>query len=159
MAKPTAIIEPKAVDPVSAREEKKNELLDALLERKASIEALMDLTEKLDDRGILDLLNGLVGKGDKVLGVVMHGLNKPGVSDTLDHILNLGAFLSRLDARKLVHLADRINAGVDAAEEAVASGESTNVFDLLKVFKDPDINRALTALIGFLKGAGAEKVK
>ena len=160
MAKPISAIEPtKPIDPETVRETNKNELLDALLERKASIESVIELVEKLDERGVLDLLNGLIGQGDKVLEVVMRELNKPGVSDTLDHLLNLGSFLSRLNTKKLVDLAERINAGIDAAEQAAKNGEMTTLFDLLKLFKDPDVNRTITTLFGFLKGAGATQIK
>lgn len=159
MARPITQIEPRPVDPVKQRNDKKNELIDAMLERKASIETLMDLVGKLEDRGILDLLNGLVGKGDKVLGVAMHELNKPGVSDTLDHLMNLGALISKVETKKLAGLADRINKGIEMAETAAESGEKTSLFDLLAALKDPDVNRAVTTLIGFLKGLGSAQAK
>jgi uncharacterized protein YjgD (DUF1641 family) len=155
VAKPITSIQSLPIDPIRQREDYKNELVDSLLERKESIELLIDLIEKLDERGILDLLNGLFGQGDKVMGVVMRELNKPGVSDTLDHLMNLVSMIGKLDTNKLVNLTEHINTGLKMAEEAIDGGKTTSVFDLVLALKDPDVNRAVTTLIAFLKGAGS----
>jgi len=159
VAKPTNVIERKPVDQEMARETGKNELLDLLLERKASLEALIELVEKLDERGILALLNGLVGKGDEILGVVMHELNKPSTSAALSHLLSLGTLISRIEAEKLEGLAERVNRGIEKAITAAESDHMMTFYDLLKMFKDPDVNRVLSALFGFLKGIGSSDTK
>ncbi|MFC4618850.1 DUF1641 domain-containing protein [Camelliibacillus cellulosilyticus] len=155
MAKAITQIERFTVDPDDVRIQDKEALITALLERKQSMEALIELVEHLDDRGILDLLNGLLGKGDEVLAIAMKELNKPSLSDTLDHFMNLAALVSRLETKKLVDLAGHINHGMATAEKMVASGAKTSLFDLLSALKDPDVNRAITAMIGFLKGVGS----
>ena len=157
MADPITKIIPETVDPEVVRENDKEALLTALLERKESVEGFIEIIEKMDERGLLDLVNGLLGQGEKVLAIAAKELNKPNVTDTLDHLMNLASMVGHLNTEKLKGLADQVNAGLDSAEEVVNSGARTSLFDLMKALKDPEINRSITALLGFLKGAGSKR--
>ncbi|MFC7394913.1 DUF1641 domain-containing protein [Scopulibacillus cellulosilyticus] len=154
MASPIQKIERMKIDPEVQKQQETDQLLSALLDNKEAILSLIDIVDKLQDRGILDLLNALFGQGDKVLAIAARELNKPGISNTLDHTMNLAQMVGNLEVQKLKGLIDHVNAGIDEAEKQVNSGEKTSLFDLIKVLKDPDVNRAVTALVGFLKGAG-----
>lgn len=130
-------------------------LLAALIEQKAAIEKSIQLLQKMDDRGILDFITALVGQGDKVMGVAARELSKPQNSAMLVHFVKLAEIVGEFDVEKIQPLISRVNRGLEKAEEAVSGGQMTSIFDLLKALKDPDVNRAITSLIGFLKGAGA----
>ncbi|TCP23808.1 uncharacterized protein YjgD (DUF1641 family) [Scopulibacillus darangshiensis] len=154
MARPVTKIERMTVDPDVQEAKEREEVIAALMENKEAVLSVITLVDKLQDRGILDLLIALFGQGDKVLSIAARELNKPGVADTLDHLMNAAQMLGKLEINKMKGLVDNVNAGIEEAEKRVESGETTSLFDLMKLLKDPDVNRAVTASVGFLKGAG-----
>jgi uncharacterized protein YjgD (DUF1641 family) len=134
----------------------KEALLATLLERREAIEKSIQLLQRADERGLLDVATALVGQGDKVMGVVSRELNKPHNSTMLVHFVKLAEMIGELDIEKLQPLISKVNQGIEKADEIVSSGETTTLFDMLKALKDPEVNRAITALFGFLKGAGSK---
>lgn len=155
MARAIQQIERAVVAPEVKESQDKERLLSTLLERQEAIEKSIHFLQRMDDKGLLDLMTALVGQGDKVMDVVARELNKPTNSTMLVHFVKLAEIVGELNVEKAQPLIQRVNRGLEKAEEAAESGETTSVFDLLKALKDPDINRAITSLIGFLKGAGA----
>ena len=156
MAKAIQQIERTPVEPEVKENQDREALLGALYERRAAIEKSIHFLQRMDDQGLLDFMTALVGQGDKVVGVVTKELNKPHNSAMIVNSVKLAEIIGELDMEKVAPLIQRVNRGLEKAEEAAESGEITTVFDLLKALKDPDVNRALTSFIGFLKGAGAE---
>lgn len=156
MAKAIQQIERIPVVPEEKALEDKEALLAALLERRAAIEKSIHLLQRADERGLLDTITALVGQGDKVMGIVARELNKPHNSTMLVHFVKLAEMIGELDLEKLQPLIARVNKGLEKADELVSAGETTTLYDMLKALKDPDVNRAITALFGFLKGAGSE---
>lgn len=154
MAKAIQQIEKSQVTSEETDAQNREALLALLFEQKDSIEKSIQLLRRMDDRGILDFVTALVGQGDKVMGVVARGLNKPHNTAMLIHSVKLAEIVGELEIDKVQLLISRVNRGLVKAEEAASCGQMTSIFDLLKAFKDPDVNRAITALIGFLKGAG-----
>ena len=157
MAKPITNIDPLPVDPVKQKEINKYELIDALLEKKESIEGLITLVDKLDERGVIEFFNGLVGKGDKVLELVMQELNKPNATDTFAHFMHIGTFVGRIDTNNLLKLSDRLNKGLEMAENASENDEQATLADILRALKDPNVNKSITMFIEFLKGFGVSQ--
>lgn len=157
MAKAIQQIERTPVAPEVKESQDKESILAALFERREAIEKSIHFLQRMDDRGLLDFMTALVGQGDKVMGVVARELNKPTNSTMLVHFVKLAEMIGELDIEKAQPLIQRVNRGLEKAETAAESGETTTVFDLLKALKDPDINRAITSLLGFLKGAGANQ--
>jgi uncharacterized protein YjgD (DUF1641 family) len=154
MAKAIQQIE-KIPAPEVKQSEDKEALLRALYEQRAAVEKSIHFLQRMDDRGLLDLMTALIGQGDQLIGVAAHELNKPSNTSLLVHMIKLGQMVGELDIEKLQPLIQRVNKGIEKAEETATSGDTTNVFDLLRALKDPDVYRAITSLIGFLKGAGA----
>lgn len=157
MAKSVTKIERMEIDPAVLQQQEKDEVLNALLDNKEAVLSVITLMEKLDDRGVLDLMTGLVGQGDKVLAIAARELNKPGVSSSIQNILKFGQILGGLDVEKMKGLVENVNAGLDEAGRRIENNERTTVFGMFKLFRDPDINRSVTALTGFLKGAGRKE--
>jgi len=155
VAKAIQQIERTPVVPEEKASHDKEALLTALLERREAIEKSIHFLQRVDEQGVLDTLTALVGQGDKVMGVVSRELNKPHNSTMLVHFVKLAEMIGELDIEKLQPLIARVNQGLEKADELVSTGETTTLFDMLKALKDPDVNRAITALFGFLKGAGA----
>jgi uncharacterized protein YjgD (DUF1641 family) len=156
VAKAIQQIERTPVVPEEKASQDKEALIAALLERREAIEKAILFLQRADERGLLDVITALIGQGDKVMGVVSRELNKPHNSTMLVHFVKLAEMVGELDVEKLQPLIAKVNQGIEKADELVLTGETTTLFDMLKALKDPDVNRSITAIFGFLKGAGSK---
>lgn len=154
MAEPIKRIERK---PLSVEAEKKRDLEEiqhALTEHKTAILETIELLQGLHDRGILPLLNSLLAEGDKVLAIAMKEINKPQNSRVIENAVQLALMAGSLDLERLKPILDGVNAGLK--EAAPQTDEQTSLLNLLKALRDPEVQRAVTILISFLKGMGSE---
>ncbi|MBL5769420.1 DUF1641 domain-containing protein, partial [Heyndrickxia sporothermodurans] len=58
------------------------------------------------------------------------------------------------DSTEIGKITNGIKKGVESSMESLNAGKELNTFQLMKLMKDPDINRAITFLLAFLKGMG-----
>ncbi|WP_085520490.1 DUF1641 domain-containing protein [Tuberibacillus sp. Marseille-P3662] len=156
MAKPITDIEPIKMSEDEQKQKDTEDILTALIDNKASVLECLELLHHLHERGILELLNGMFGQGDRVMGIAAREFNKPGISHSLDHMMNMAQMLGEIDVHQFKGLATNINEGMSNAAKHLEAGEKVSMFDLVKALKDPEINRTVTALLSFLKGAGKE---
>lgn len=154
MAKPIQTVERLPVNPIQEKQQNKEELIDLLIENKEGIVSLIEIVQKLQESGLLDMVNALLGRGDKVLSILLAEVNKPKLSNILDRLVNLAEMVGEIETEKLKSLTTQINAGIIEAESHLNGNKETTLIDLLKTLKDPEINRTITVFLGFLKGAG-----
>lgn len=154
MAKPTKEVKRFPISAEAKREQDLTEIEQALTEHKTAVLETIELLQRLHDRGILPLLNNLLAEGDQVLAIVMKELNKPQNSRVLENLVQLALMLGALDLDRMKPLVKGVNAGIE--EAAVQTEEQTSLFRLWKSLRDPEIQRAMTVLTGFLKGMGSE---
>ena len=62
--------------------------------------------------------------------------------------------LTALDPATIQQLSKSVQKGLSEAEQGNDEGQKTGVLQLMKAINDPDINRALTFGMNFLKGMG-----
>ncbi|WP_433744381.1 DUF1641 domain-containing protein [Falsibacillus pallidus] len=145
---------------VMTEEEKRNndlrEVEDALLKNKTAIMESLDILGHMHDRGILSMLKGLLGQGDKVLDVLVHAVDKPENTNTIKNLLLMFGVLGTLDVKHLEPLLLKINAGIARVNSEVKDKDEkkTSYFELAKSLKDPEVNRTITMALNFLKGMG-----
>lgn len=156
MAKPISAIERLVVSDETKREQDLKEIEASLANHKEAVLEAIDLLGNLHDRGILSLLNGLFSKGDEVLRIMVQEVNQPNNSRVLGNLLGLTGILGSIDIDRLKILTEKANNGLKEATETDAVEEPGNVFELLKVLKDPEVNRSIGMLVQFLKGMGKE---
>ncbi|ANX12552.1 hypothetical protein ABE41_011070 [Fictibacillus arsenicus] len=144
---------------VPEEEQRKNDLSeveDALIKNKKAILQTLEIMNHMQEKGILSLLNGLFGQGDKVLDVAVRAMDKPENTNTLKNLLLLLGTLGMINVRQLEPFLLKIDAGIARVAEYKDTDEKTGYLDLVKSIKDPEINRAITILMQFLKGMGQE---
>lgn len=156
MAKPISAIERLVVSDETKREQDLKEIEASLANHKEAVLEAIDLLGNLHDRGILSLLNGLFSQGDEVLRIMVQEVNQPNNSRVLGNLLGLTGILGSIDIDRLKILTEKANNGLKEATETDAVEEPGNVFELLKVLKDPEVNRSIGMLVQFLKGMGKE---
>jgi uncharacterized protein YjgD (DUF1641 family) len=144
---------------VPEEEQRKNDLSeveDALIKNKKAILQTLEIMNHMQEKGILSLLNGLFGQGDKVLDVAVRAMDKPENTNTLKNLLLLLGTLGMINVRQLEPFLLKIDAGIARVAEYKDTDEKTGYLDLVKSIKDPEVNRAITILMQFLKGMGQE---
>ena len=156
MAKPISTIERLVVSDETKRAQDLKDIEASLAEHKEAVLETINLLGNLHDRGILSLLNGLFSQGDEVFRIMVQELNKPNNSRVLQNSLGLAGILGSIDIDRLKMLTEKANNGLKEATETDAVEEQGNVFELLKVLKDPEVNRSMRLMVRFLKGMGKE---
>ena len=144
---------------VSEEEKRANDLKeieDALIENKDALLETLNVVGGMKERGILNLLNGLFGEGDRVLKVIVDLLNVPENTTALKNLMLLFGAAGKINVQDLEPLLLKVNAGIENVAEHSEGMEKTGYLDLLRALKDPEINRSLTILMTFLKGMGKD---
>ncbi|MGD6842829.1 DUF1641 domain-containing protein [Bacillus infantis] len=156
MAKAITHIQRKTLTEEEKRKKDLMEVEDALIDNKEAILESLKVMRNMHDRGVLSLLSGLFGQGDKVLDILVRAADKPETSNTLKNLLLMGGTLGMINVKQLEPFLLKIDSGIARVAEAGDTQEKTGFFDLAKSLKDPEINRAVTLLLTFLKGMGQE---
>ena len=144
---------------ISEEEKRANDLKeieDALIDNKDALLETLSVVGGMKERGILTLMNGLFGEGDRVLKVIVDLLNVPENTTALKNLMLLFGAAGKINVQDLEPLLLKINAGIENVAENSEGMEKTGYLDLLRALKDPEINRSLTILITFLKGMGKD---
>ncbi|UZJ76901.1 DUF1641 domain-containing protein [Fictibacillus sp. KU28468] len=154
MAKATKIIKRLEVTEEEQRTRDLKEVEDALIKNKDALLESLSVINHMHEKGIISLLNGLFGQGDKVLEILVKTADTPETSNTLKNLLLMMGVLGTLDVKQLEPLLLKVNAGAAKVAEHKDTEEKTSYFDLVRALKDPEINRSITLLMTFLKGMG-----
>ncbi|MBS2970216.1 DUF1641 domain-containing protein [Metabacillus sp. KIGAM252] len=156
MANATTKIKKLEISEEDQRKKDLREVEDALVSNKTAILESLQLMQHIQDRGILSLLNGLFGQGDKVLHVLVKALDKPENTNALKNMLLMLGVLGTINVQQLEPLLIKLNKGVERVAKKKDTDHKTGYLDVVRSLKDPEINRAVTLLLTFLKGVGEE---
>ncbi|MDW2879261.1 MULTISPECIES: DUF1641 domain-containing protein [Bacillaceae] len=156
MAKAITHIQRKTLSEEEKRKKDLMEVEDALIDNKEAILESLKVMRNMHDRGVLSLLSGLFGQGDKVLDILVRAADKPETSNTLKNLLLMGGTLGMINVKQLEPFLLKIDSGIARVAEAGDTQEKTSFFDLARSLKNPEVNRAVTLLLTFLKGMGQE---
>ncbi|TLS36870.1 DUF1641 domain-containing protein [Pseudalkalibacillus caeni] len=141
-------------------EEKKKkdleEVEDALVKNKEAILESLEVINHMHERGITSLLNGMFGQGDKVLDIMVKAADKPENTNTIKNLLLMLGTLGMINVKQLEPILLKVDAGIANMSKEPDTDEKTGYFDLVRSLKDPEINRAITLILSFLKGMGQE---
>jgi uncharacterized protein YjgD (DUF1641 family) len=151
----------KTINRIEQTEEEKRkddlrEVEDALIDHKDAIIDTLEILQHMQDRGILPFLKGLFGQGDKVMDILVKTVDKKETTNSLKNLLLMTGVLGMINVKQLEPFLLKVNAGIARVAENKNPSEKTSYFDLARSLKDPEVNRAVTMLISFLKGMGQE---
>ncbi|AZI41713.1 DUF1641 domain-containing protein [Deinococcus psychrotolerans] len=114
----------------------------------------LKLLRELHEAGVLDVLSKLVRGGEGLTSAIFHTLSDEGSLKAIRNVTELGKTLGSLDPQAVGQLGAVLNAGVNEGARSVAQGKGVGLTDLLKLLNDKDVQLALGAVFGLLKGAG-----
>lgn len=91
------------------------------------------------------------------MDIMVQELNKPHNTHVLQNMLGLAGLIGSIDVDALKELTEKANNGLKEATDSEAAEGPSNIFQLMKIMKDPEINRSMGMMISFLKGMGKEE--
>jgi uncharacterized protein YjgD (DUF1641 family) len=150
MAKPIALESP----PRDPREELRSRLQSAPLEHADALLAGYELLQGLHDSGVLDLLRGLVGSGDKVLHTAVDATRAP---DSIRALRNLFVVVKTLGEFDPDLFGGFLLAFAEAMREAKELGkEPPGLLGLLRKFRSKDLRRGIVMVNSLLEAWGRD---
>jgi uncharacterized protein YjgD (DUF1641 family) len=115
-----------------------------------AVDSALDLLQLLHDRGVLDLLRGLVGAGDQVVDILTTALNTPEAIRGIRNFLLLTKFFATIPPEVLGRLVQTATDG--AAREK--SNEAPGLLQLMRRMNSEDARHGMAVLLDFLEGVG-----
>ena len=150
MAKPV----PLELPPRDPREELRSRLDSAPLEHAEALLAGYKVLQGLHDRGVLELLRGLLGSGEKVLQTAVDLTRTPESVRTIRNLLVLMKTLGEIDPDLFDGFAMALP---EAMQQAKAQGkEPPGFLAILNKFRSKDLRRGLVAVNSLLEAWGKD---
>ena len=154
MAKPIKIIQKTELTEEQKKMHSLENLLSGVAQNKDSLLETLNLIQELHDSGIMDALGSLLKAKEKAAKIAVGQLTRQPVTNMINNAMAAGGILTELDPETTNKLAKSLTAGLKKAEQGLKADSKLGLFDLMKVLKDPDINRALGFGFNLLKGMG-----
>ena len=154
MAVPIGTIKKQQLTEEQIKEQKLENLKQLLSDNEDTVNQVFTLMAELNDIGALEAAAKLLEAKEEVAHIALGQLNRKPITNIINNLMGAAGALSDMDPQTTAKLIESINTGLDEANKAVDTDETVSVFKLLKLLKDPDVNRALNFGIHFLKGLG-----
>ncbi|HET7627341.1 MAG TPA: DUF1641 domain-containing protein [Bacillales bacterium] len=154
MSKPISTIKKIEIDEAAKRQRDVEEIEQAMVDNKEAVIETFELLGHLHDCGLLEFANGLFSQGDAVLRNVVQELNRPNHARMLQNLVGIASVLGKIDIDQVKALSEQANNGLKEAAATEAGDGPSNIFQLMKALKDPEISRSIGMMLNFLKGMG-----
>jgi uncharacterized protein YjgD (DUF1641 family) len=109
--------------------------------------------EALNDSGLLDAAIAALEQRESLLRIVVDQAARPGSVAAIKNTVTLAQTLSHIDPDALAGVGEGVAVGVNRLQQGGAV-KVTGIWDVLKAARDPDISRALSAILTVLKTVG-----
>lgn len=154
MATPITSIKKTRRTEMEVQREKLADLQKLLAEQEKSLQKIMEITGELHKIGALDALQAMLEAKEKIAGIAVGQVSREPVTNMLNNLLAAAGALTAVSPATVKQLTHSVQEGLQQAEQGVTEEQKTGVLQLMKSLNDPDINRALTFGLNFLKGMG-----
>ena len=125
-------------------------LRNAPVEHADALLSAYELLQLLHDRGVLNLLRGLVGSGDALIGTIATAVNTPESIRAMRNFLLLTKFFSNIPPDVLNSLADTVSSG----EKREKAHKAPGLLHLLWRLRNEDTRHAVAVALDLLEGVG-----
>jgi uncharacterized protein YjgD (DUF1641 family) len=149
MAKPISLQLPKR-DP---QEEFRSRLEKAPDEHAEALLASLDVLQALHDQGVLELLRGVLGGGNKILEIVVDASKTPEAIRGIRNLLIMTKILGSMDPELLKKFAEAIP---DVLVSAAKAQETTppGLWETLRILRSKNLRRGLAVANNLLEALG-----
>jgi uncharacterized protein YjgD (DUF1641 family) len=149
MAKPIPLELPKG-DP---REKLRSRLELAPAEHAEAVLAGFEVLQGLHDQGVLELLRGLLGGGDKVLQIAVEATKTPEAIRGIRNLLIMAKIFGSIDPELLKKFADAVPDALEAAAKAQEK-EPPGFWGVLRIFRSRNLRREFGVMNNVIEAFG-----
>jgi uncharacterized protein YjgD (DUF1641 family) len=139
--------------PRDPREELRSRLEQASVEHAEAVLAGFEVLQTLHDRGVLELIRGTIGGGDKILEIAKEAASTPEAIRGMRNLLVMAKIVGSIDPELLEKFAQAVPDALVAAEKA-QQAEPPGLLGLLKQFRSGNLRRGLAVVNGMLEAWG-----
>ena len=149
MAQPISLELPKR-DP---REELRSRLEQAPVEHAEALLAGFEVLQGLHDRGVLELLRGVLGGGDKILEIAVEATKTPEAIRGIRNLLILAKTFGAIDPDLLKKFAEAVPGAIVSAAKAQEK-EPPGFWEVLRIVRSRNLRRGLAVMNRVLEALG-----
>ena len=149
MARPIPLELPKR-DP---REELRCRLEQAPVEHAEAVLAGFEVLQGLHDRGVLELLRGVLDGGDKILEIAVEATKTPEAIRGIRNLLVLAKTLGAIDPELLKRFAEAVPDALVSATKAQEK-EPPGFWEALRIVRSRNVRRGLAVMNSVLEALG-----
>jgi uncharacterized protein YjgD (DUF1641 family) len=135
------------------REELRSRLEQAPAEHAAAMLAGYEVLQGLHDRGVLELLRGVLGGGDDILQAGVEAMKTPEAIRGLRNLLILTKVCGTIDPEILRKFAEAVPDALAAAAKA-QENEPPGLWDRMRILRGQHVGRGLAMMSGVLEALG-----
>lgn len=152
MAKPISLVKRREYTEAERKSQKIDRLTDNVTENDEALDQTLRILFELHDSGILDSLEALLKAKGKVTEIVLGQVTRKEVTTMINNVMGAAGALTAIDPEQTEKLLSGVTEGLNAA--SLEKDKKVSAFGLLKALRDPDVNRAVSFGLSFMKGLG-----
>jgi uncharacterized protein YjgD (DUF1641 family) len=149
MAKPIPLQLPKR----DAQEELRSRLEKAPDEHAEALLASLDVLQSLHDQGVLELLRGVLGGGNKILEIVVDASKTPEAIRGIRNLVIMTKILGSIDPELLKKFAEATPDALVGAAKAQAT-PPPGLWETLRILRSKNLRRGLAVANNLLEALG-----
>lgn len=154
MAQPIRSINKKQLTEEELKIEALEKLTKELAEKKEAMNQTLNILEELHDSGILEAALAMLKAKAQIAETALGQVTRKEVTNIINNAMGAAGMLSSIEPAQTQKVLSGVAKGFNTAMETPE--EKLGMLGLLKLMKDPDVNRAMGFGLRFLKGMGQE---
>ena len=154
MAAPIQAIQKQELTEEELKQQKLEDLKELLANNEEALNQMFNIVGELNDIGMLEAANSMLKAKEPIAKIVLGQVTREPVTNLINNMLGAAGALTELNPELTKKLVGSVLTGMDEGNQHLQSNKKVGILDLMKVLKDPDINRAIGFGLHFLKGMG-----
>ncbi|MBK5346619.1 DUF1641 domain-containing protein [Bacillus sp. TH22] len=154
MAAPIQAVQKQELTEEDIKQQKLEDLKELLANNEDALNQMFNIVGELNDIGVLEAANSMLKAKEPIAKIVLGQVTREPVTNLINNMMGAAGALTELDPELTKKLIGSVLTGMDEGNQHLQSNKKVGILDLMKVLKDPDINRAIGFGLHFLKGMG-----
>ncbi|KFN02874.1 DUF1641 domain-containing protein [Bacillus clarus] len=154
MAAPIKAIQKQELTEEEQKQQKLEDLKLLLANNEEALNQMFNIVGELNDIGVLEAANSMLKAKEPIAKIVLGQVTREPVTNLINNMMGAAGALTELNPELTKKLVSSVLTGMDEGNQHLQSNKKVGILDLMKVLKDPDINRAIGFGLHFLKGMG-----
>ncbi|MDM5154446.1 DUF1641 domain-containing protein [Bacillus sp. DX1.1] len=154
MAAPIKAIQKQELTEEEQKQQKLEDLKALLADNEEALNQMFNIVGELNDIGMLEAASSMLKAKEPIAKIILGQVTREPVTNLINNMMGAAGALTELDPELTKKLVSSVLTGMDEGDQHLQSNKKVGILDLMKVLKDPDINRAIGFGLHFLKGMG-----